>query len=412
MPHVKRGKEDDRERVIARYAAWLRQDFAAVVKAIRDEIAREIPAIAALVPENQATLASGVDLALAMFLDGGIERGVLSEGEQASMAAIGAAGADAGVPVDAITASISVATRVVRDWPTRRQLLDREAGESFRIFSERTTTFANAVISAVLTAYATQMRTGAPARVRARFWRGVLDNELTTKLDVGREAAAVGCDLGPGWALVVVGGDKPHRLEAQALTAFPAAVPFSVTVGGVSHSMMALPAPESSWKEAQDRLRELARTHGNAVVVIGPYGCALALKDDYQPLSHLLGRIPAVVPSGALVPAGDLAEAAVLATVPLPVASAFTRDVLGGVDRQSEPRATRWLRTIEALVRHGGSPKAAARELGVDVKTVRRRMTRMSHDAGLRFDDFDSLSRLRLATLLRILAPQEGTSGH
>lgn len=394
--------------MIDRYIGWLREDGLAIAESIRREISREIPEYRSLQDEDDVACASDIDLALDMFVDAARHGRALTGAERHAMEAVGRARADAGIPLDAITAGVNVAARVVRDWPTTRESIDREDAEPFRLFSERVTTFANGINAAILVAYVarSEERATSPEQARARFWNRLLGGGFRSDDIAIREGLRAGCDLGHPWALVLLPGHRrPERLEVEALASVPGGVSVPVVNAAVPHVALAVPVPAfDAWNRIEDAMRAVGHEHKAVLVSIGPCECPLELYRCYQRTVPLVAHGHGFADAPGLLRATDLADAVLLATVPECAADYFADETLGAIERQPRQRAQRWLRTLDALVHNDGSPKAAAAALGVNPKTVRRRMEAMKNEVGLVFDSFDVLYRLRIALTLRKLS--------
>ena len=401
-------REEDRG-VIDRYVEWLRQDHTAIAESIRREILRETPGYRSLSGEGEIALASRIDLALEMFIDAALHGRGLTAAERITMQAIGRAMADAGIPLDAITAGVNVAARVVRDWPTLHESVEKEEAERFRLFSERTTTFANGINAAILSAYVsrTEERATSQEQARARFWNRLLGGGYDSDDVAVRQGLRAGCDLDHPWALVLLPGHRRlERLEVDALASVPGAVSVPVVNPTVPHVVLAVPVPACDvWTAIEATMRVIGSEYKAVLVSVGPCGSPTELHRCYQRTVPLVAHINGFAGSPGLLRATDLADAAVLATVPESAADDFASQTLGAIERRPRQQARRWLRTLDALVHNDGSPKAAAAALGVNPKTVRRRMEGMKNEVGLAFDSFDTLYRVRMALTLRKLSP-------
>lgn len=390
----------------------IRRDRAAVADCARAAILLETPEYGRLTGEARAAWAAGIDTAIAMFVEGGVDGQPLRDEERTTLAAIGRNRADQGFRLDAIVASIAVAARVVRDWPTRsRRLTDDEERAAFRSFSERTTTFANAVSAAVLDAYVDRAEERATSleQARARFWDSVLGGRFESEDAALFEGNRVGCDLSVPWTVVLVPATGT-RAVADIVAALPGTVVVPMGTADVPHTALAVPVHDGDVRRhARETLQHTVLLHGTWLLWVGPCTGPSELRLRSYTARLLVPHLSRLVDAPAVVDAADLADAVLLATVPDLAARVFADDTLGTIERQPRRTARDWLRTVDALVHNDGSPKAAAQALGVNVKTVRRRMERMKIQAGLFFDSFDVLYRLRLAiTLRKLSAVEEG----
>lgn len=395
--------------MIDHFCEWLDEDREAVAKTIRAAIPSETTAYANLPPARAEAWASGVDAALRMFIDGGVSGRDLTDDEKAAMRRIGRERADQGIPVDSVAASIAVAARVVKDWPLHRLRgpLSAEDREALALLSERATTFANKLTSEALTAHLERREERATSleHARARLWTDLLGGTVSDG-EGGRRGEALGCDLSTPWALMLSPlrrGDDSAEFEEAVLSAIPGSVVVPLATATTPHIVVAAPTEQfPSTDELRRVLTCLAGENKATVVGVGPVSGARRLHGRYRTGRNLLPYLERLAKGPALfIEAGEHTEAALLATVPEEERHAYLDDVLGEIERSPSRWRVKWLRTLEALVEHDGSPKAAAAALGVSVKTVRRHVEQIQELIGKDLGRLVDLQQIRTALILR-----------
>lgn len=406
--------------VIDHHIANLRAHRDEVAARIRAAILQETPAYRNLDTDDAIRWSAGVDDALGMFLYGGIAGRELTDAERMAMEAIGRARAEQDVPLEAIAASIAVAARVVRDWPFL-QLSETEGladdVAQLVVLSERVTTFANKITSAALRAYVVRKEELAASleQARARLFDRLLSGRFESEATAVREGESLGCDLSVAWAVVLMPAVGEGRaldgLEADALAAVPGSVVVPMGTAATPHEALVVPVvDEEERRRLRGALETLVQTHKTPLLWVGPCVGSRALYRAYQSARALVPHIHRLGTRPALIDLAEFREAALLATVPEEMREAYVVDVLGGIEREPRHRARRLLRTVEVLV-HCDSLKAAANALGVNVKTVRRRIERVEQLSGLRLDRPDDLHRARTALTLRTMSVGRTATG-
>jgi sugar diacid utilization regulator len=395
--------------VIEHYCTWLEEDRDSIAASIRVAIPAETSAYANLPPARAETWASGVDAALGMFIDGGILGRDLGTDERAAMRRIGRERAEQGIPVDSVAASIAVAARVVRDWPLRRLRgpLSAEDRDALALLSERATTFANKLTSEALTAHLERREEQATSleHARARLWTDLLGGTVSED-DGERRGEALGCDLGTPWTLLLsmLGQDEDSTaFEEAVFAAVPGSVVVPLATAATPHIVVAAPTERfNSPGEVRRLLTALAAENKATVVGVGPVSGARRLFGRYRTGRNLLPYLDRLTKGPALfVEAGEHTEAALLAAVPEDERVAYVDDVLGEIERAPSRWRVKLLRTLEAVVEHDGSPKAAAAALGVSVKTVRRHIEQIQELIGRDLGRLVDLQQIRTALILR-----------
>jgi PucR family transcriptional regulator, purine catabolism regulatory protein len=170
------------------------------------------------------------------------------------------------------------------------------------------------------------------------------------------------------------------------------------------HAAIAIPVGDDNERQrVRSALENLVQKHETSLLWVGPCVGSRALHRSYQSARALAPHVHRLATRPALVDFAEFREAALLATVPEEMREAYVADVLGGIEGEPRHRARRLLRTVEVLV-HCDSLKAAANALGVNVKTVRRRIEQAEQLSGLRLDRPDDLHRARTALTLRTMS--------
>lgn len=397
------------DRVIDHYIDGLRDRRDQVAERIRQAILEETPAYRALEGDEATAWATGVHRALGMFVEGGIAGRELTEVERTAMEAIGRARAEQGMPLDAISASIAVAARVVRDWALLRPADGtHDERRALTVFSERVTTFANRITSAALRAYVARKEELATSleQARARLFDRLLGGRVQSQEAAVREGHELGCDLTIPWALVLLpaaGLHTPDRLEVDALAAVAGSVIVPMGTTDTPHAVLAVPVHQHDAGSEREAVVNVVHKHNISVLWTGPSSGIDALPRAYRSARALVPYVDGLASPPAVVDVADHREAALLATVPHELRDGYVTDVLGGIEREPRPRARRLLRTLEVLVQTE-SLKAAANALGVNVKTVRRRIEQVERLSGLRLDRPADVHRARTALTLRRLS--------
>lgn len=395
--------------MIERYVGWLRDDHERVAEGIRAAIRAETPAYASFADhEAEAAWATGIDRGLTMFIEGVADNRGLTADERTAMEAIGRDRAEQGFPLDAIAASIAVAARVAYDWVITRQddSLSTHDRAALCELSTRLTTFANEITAAALHTYLARREALATSaeQARARLFHDVLSGRAGSADAAAARAAALDTDLTVPWAVVLLPpAPRADSLERELLASLPGAVLVPMATAAIPHTALVVPAPPAAWATLRRTLDAVAVAHTATVLVVGPCADVVSLHRRYSRAQVLVSRLPLPADGAGLLDADDLREAALLATVPADTGLAFVDDVLGPIERRSRTKAARLLRTLESLVTHDNSVKAAAAALDCNPKTIRSHAKEIEELTGLSFDCLLHLRWFGTALLLRRL---------
>lgn len=356
--------------------------------------------------EDERLWRSGLRATLELFVKIARANRVLSDDERRMIGAIGETRAEQGVPLDAVLGSVRIAMHVAL-CAVRREATDdlRDSfgfADAFDELSLRMTRFVNAVSTELSNGYIARSEASATSleRDRAQFGSDLLAGTFRTYADVVAHAKTLRLAIPRTLALVLVPASGPtHALLAADLgRAIPSAL--VVPVGSaVPHTALIVPAESASdWNEATTRTAEVVVRHRVTAVVAGPCDEPEEWHTRYVEAAAVVGLVAAFAEGQSIVDARELVPAQLIATGPPAMLHALDREVLQPLRRHR--KGQKLLAALDALMRMHGSPKAAARLLGVMPETARTYRATIEEVTGLRFDSPSDAMRLGLAWLV------------
>jgi hypothetical protein len=207
-----------------------------------------------------------------------------------------------------------------------------------------------------------------------------LGDTLGTKPGTG-----TGNGAGGTWGVALVVAPDLRSAGQRCHEAFPGAHLQLVTNAATPHVVVRVPLYRpGEWPAVRATLGQLAATCEWQVLTVGPrteWDRVEERRTRAQGLLPLARRLPLL---RRVLDVDELVVFDMLGTVASDVRVAVVENVLGPV--LSQPGADRLLATLECLHWNDGSAKAAARMLGVHVKTVHARLRRIEQLTGLRLD--------------------------
>lgn len=354
---------------------------------------------------------SGLRATLELFVKIAKANCDLSDDERRMIGAIGETRAEQGVPLDAVLGSVRIAMHVAL-CAVRREATDdlRDSfgfEDAFDELSLRMTRFVNAVSTELSNGYIARSEAWATSleRDRAQFGSDLLAGTLRTYADVVAHADMLRLAIPRTLGLVLVPASGPtHALLAADLgRAVPSAL--VVPIGSeVPHTVLIVPAGTAcDWNEATTRIADVVVRHRVTAVVAGPCDEPQEWHTRYVEAAAVIGLVAAFAEGRSIVDAQELLPAQLVATGAPVLLHALDREVL--LPLRQHRKGQKLLVALDALMRMHGSPKAAARLLGVMPETARTYRATIEETTGLRFDSPSNAMRLGLAWLvLRYLA--------
>jgi sugar diacid utilization regulator len=169
------------------------------------------------------------------------------------------------------------------------------------------------------------------------------------------------------------------------------------------HAVVVVPSPSRTlWTHAVTIARTEAGARCGLVVVREPVLGLRALRASYFAALADAGLAVAMNLPGPLLDDHELVVPRMLAALPTADQEALL-DPLRPILALPTTHRSAYVRTIDALYRHGGTQAAAASLLHLHPNTVRYRMERIEEMTGLRLDDPHDRMRLDLAAMLVVL---------
>lgn len=210
---------------------------------------------------------------------------------------------------------------------------------------------------------------------------------------------ATGVRGGGTWGVGVVVAPDLQAVALGCKEAFPAAH-VHVAASAVPHVVVRIPlVARGEWPRARAALERLASTSEWLVVTVGPRGDWDDVEERRARAQRLLPLAVTLPTQRRLIDVDELLVFQLLVASEPAVQAGLVQDVLGPV--LTHPSGgDRLLATLEALHWNEGSPKRAARKLGVHVKTVHGRLRRIEQLTGLCLDYPPDRMRLDVALYL------------
>jgi len=208
----------------------------------------------------------------------------------------------------------------------------------------------------------------------------------------------------PYGLLLVCGPDcDPPALGRVIAGRVPRGIAVCCSDASPRHAAVVVPAPSGAlWAHAVDVARTEAAARCGLVVPRAPVLGLRALRAAYFAALADAGLAVALDLSGPVVAEADLVVPRMLAALPAADQETLLHP-LCPILCLAAPQRSAYVRTLDALHRHGGTCAGAAAVLHVHPNTVRYRMDRIEEMTGLRLDDPHDRLRIDLAATLVVL---------
>lgn len=355
--------------------------------------------------EAQRSWHDGLRSILVLFVDVARTGRRLSAEERQRIAAIGEARADQGVPLDVVLGSVRLAMHIALS-AVRRHAAELPDLFSFEDaideISLRMTRFVNDFSTEISRGYVARSEARATSleRDRAQFGSDLLAGVHATYTDAYTTGEAIGLVIPPTLGLFVVPASGPTHglLVADLRRAVPAAI--VVPIGSTPpHTVLVVPSPTTAeWAHASKEVADVLDRHHVTALGAGPCEGPVQWHARYTEAVASLGLAAAFAEGRSLLDVDELVPAQIVTTGPPTALHAIDREVLEPLRRH--PKGKRLLRALDAFLRTDGSPKAAARLLGVAVTTARTYKATIEETTRLCFDCPADAMRLGIGWLL------------
>ncbi len=219
--------------------------------------------------------------------------------------------------------------------------------------------------------------------------------------DIARMALRRRVDLRPSHGLLLVCAGSDPLAAARAIAGrLPRAVAVPGEGGSPAHAAVVLPVPAPPiWVDALAAASREAGARSALVLPRAPVAGLRALRAAYFSALADAALAVALDLRGPLVAEPELVVPRMLAALPEADQAILLAPLRPILDLPAHNRDA-YVRTVEALHRHGGTCTAAAAHLHIHANTVRYRTARIEELTGLRLDDPGDRLRLDLAAIL------------
>jgi hypothetical protein len=352
------------------------------------------------------TWLAGLHATLALFVEVGRADRSLDAREQRRISAVGGTRAEQGVPLEVVLGSVRLAMHVALSAVRRHAHELRDASgfeEAMDEMSLRMTGFVNEFSTQISKGYVarSEARATSAERDRTQFGSALLAGAFPTYRDVVNQAEVLGFTVPPTLRLVLLPGpDATHALLAADLgDILPSVLVVPIGWGRDPHTVLIVPAGAGDdWVKASKRIGEVLARHRATALAVGPCEDPQELHRRYVEAAACLAFVPAFAADRPIVDAAELVPAQFVAAAPRVALQAIDRGVLSPL--REHRKGPKLLRALDALMREGGSPKGAARVLGVAAETARTYKATIEEVTRLRFDCPTEAMRLGLGWLV------------
>lgn len=359
--------------------------------------------------EQEQTWRSGLRGTLGRFIEAGMANRGLNPDERRRIAAIGETRAEQGVPLDVVLGSVRLAMHVALSAVRRHARELREVfgfEEAVDEMSLRMTRFVNGFSTEISRGYIARSEARATSleRDRAQYGSDLLAGVFLRYADAAVTGAALALSVPPTLGFVLVPGSGPTHapLVGDIGRAVPSAliVPIGSTL---PHTVLIVPTPTTSdWTDATKLVADVVARHRATALVVDPCEGPQAWHACYVEAAASLGLASSFAMDRSVIEARELLPAQLVTAGPPATLRAINREVLAPLREHSKGR--KLLRALDAFMRTDGSPKAAARLLGVAVTTARTYKATIEEVTNLRFGCPGDAMRLGIGwLLLRVL---------
>ena len=355
--------------------------------------------------EAEGSWHDGLRSILVLFADVAKTGRRLSAEERGRIVVIGETRADQGVPLDVVLGSVRLAMHValsaVRHHACElRDLFPIE--DAIDEISLLMTRFVNDFSTEISRGYVARSEARATSleRERAQFGSDLLAGVHATYADARRTGEAIGLVVPSTLGLFVVPASGPVHtlLVADLRRAVQAAI--VVPIGSTPpHTALIVPSPTvGEWTDATKKVGDVLGRHHVTALGAGPSEGPEQWHARYTEAVASLGLAPTFAEGRSLLDVDELVPAQIVAAGPSTALHAIEREVLAPLRRHSKGK--KLLRALDAFLRTDGSPKAAARLLGVAVTTARTYKATIEETTRLCFDRPADAMRLGIGWLL------------
>jgi hypothetical protein len=387
---------------------------AEVVAAVADQVGpyRELLTVGS--ESARRSLERSVDVYLACLVG---DR-TLDDEEVAAFETLGAQRARQGVPLDAVTAAVEVASRT--GWQSLLGLVDRlDLGldvrhEAVRRMSIRAMQLGHLIVEALRRGYAAE-------RVRRHLAGGpevtivdrLIDGDWLDASEVDKAARPLGLDLSRGVAVVAVVVPVRRRREsitpdARAVAGrLPAALASASRSWQIDHGVVL--ASAADLKALAARLRIAARETSSLLVTADASRSTLAIASEYRSLSRDLAFADAVRDTPGVITRRDLKFYRILAGGDESDRADFFHLVFGRLLAMPHEDAAVLFEVIDTQFVSEGTHKNIAAALSCTDRTVRTRLSAISRLTGLSWKRPSERVQMEVAARLRHVAVLSGS---
>lgn len=386
---------------------WLAATTDDIAEQMATAIRGEYPVYADFADEaSERAWLHGLRATLTLFVEVATAERGLSIDERRHLAIIGENRADQGVPLDVVLGSVRLAMHValsaVRHGADElREVYDFE--DAFDELSLAMTRFVNAVSTEISRGYIARSEAQATnlERDRAQFGSDLLGGAFRDYAAVASHVPVLGLTVPPtvGLVLVPASGSAQTLLSEDLGRAVPSALVVPIGWETRPHIVLVVPAAvPSEWTEATKRVADVTDRHRITAVLVRPCDGPQQWHDRYVQAAGCLGVASSFAEGRSMVEATELVPAQLVASAPRAPLHAIEQEVLDPIRRHRN--GPKLLRSLDALMRSGGSCKGAARLLGVAAETARRHKATIEQVTGLDFDRPLDAMHLALGWLL------------
>lgn len=356
--------------------------------------------------EEERAWRAGLRATLGLFLEVARANRSINAAEQRRIAAIGETRAGQGVPLDVVLGSVRLAMHGALSAVRRHAHELRDASgfeDAVEEMSLRMTRFVNELSNEISRGYIARSEARATSleRERAQFGSDLLAGAFPTYADIRHHGEVLGFTTPPTLGLVLVPGPgAAHALLAADLAEeLPLALIVPIGWGSDPHTVLVVPATTNGeWSEATKRVADVMARHRVTALAIGPCEAPEELHGRYVEAAACLALLPAFAAGRYVIDAAELVPAQFIAAGPRVALHAIEREVLSPL--REHRKGPKLLRALDALMRADGSPKAAARSLGVAAETARTYKATIEQATRLCFDRPTDAMRLGLGWLV------------
>lgn len=378
-----------------------------VVSAMAGAIRQEFPHYRKFNSEvEERAWREGLRATVMLFVDVATASRGLKGKELSPITAIGAARAEQGLPLDVVLGSVRLAMHVVLSAVRREAPADQldliEYEDAIDEISLRMTRFVNEVSTEISRGYfaRSEERVTSLTRYRSQFGNDVLAGAFTSHEHASVTGKRMGIDLPPtvGLILVAASGSVQAAVVAQIARTVPLVLAVPMGAAPPHAVLIVRAASRCDWNVAVKAVTDTAGELNVTAILVPPCEGPQEWHMRYVQAARSLTLVGRFADGRSVLDAADLLPAQLVGSAALDTLQAIEREVLTPL--REHHKAKRLLYALDALMRTDGSPKAAARLLGVAVTTARTYRDTIENATGLYFSRPQDAMRLGLGWIV------------